>query len=237
MYIQKCGLKNDGRYVKNIPMFIHVVGCQNDPHGLVYAYVSEWLSDAISHKQHPFVPYMTRLPETNENLRKQLNIPEDAIVFGRTGGDGSWNIPFVNNAIDTFVRSKNNVYFLLANVPRFTNHERVIFHEPFACLEYKRKFINTCDAMIHSRSEGESYGAAVSEFSICNKPVITYSSSPERNHIFTLKDKGIYYDDINSLISIFENFIPQPEKDWNAYKDFTPTNVMQKFKTVFLDKL
>ncbi len=30
-----------------------------------------------------------------------------------------------------------------------------------ADLEYKRKFINTCDAMIHSRSEGESFGAAI----------------------------------------------------------------------------
>lgn len=237
IYIQKCGFINCGRYVNNVPMFIHVVGCQNEPHGLVYAYVSEWLSEAISQRQHPFVPYMTHLPETNDNLREQFNIPKDAIVFGRTGGDGSWNIPFVNRVIDHFVRSTPNVYFFLANVPRFTDHERVIFHEPFADLFYKRKFINSCDAMIHSRSEGESYGAAVSEFSHCNKPVITFFNSPERNHIFTLKDKGIYYTDSNSLLNIFQTFTPQPDKDWNAYKDYTPEKVMQKFNDVFIKKL
>ena len=237
LYIQKCGLRNDGRYVNNVPMFIHVVGCQNEPHGLVYAYVSEWLSVAISQNKHPFVPYMVHLPETNINLRDKFNIPQDAIVFGRTGNDGSWNIDFVNHTIQNFVNSRNNVYFLLANVPRFCDHERIIFHEPFADLEYKKMFINTCDAMIHSRQEGESFGAAVSEFSICNKPVITYYNSPEKNHIFTLKDKGIYYTDSQTLMNIFQNFTPQPDKDWNAYKDFTPEKVMEKFKKVFIDVL
>lgn len=237
MYIQKCGSRNDGRYVNNVPMFVHVVGCQNDPHGLVYAYVSEWLSEAISQNQHPYVPYMTYLPDLNENLRAELNIPNEAIVFGRMGNTCSWNIPFVNNVIDEFVRDNKNVYFLLANVTRFSNHERIIFHEPFADLSYKRKFINTCDAMIHSRSEGESYGAAISEFSYCNKPVITYYNSPEKNHIFTLKEKGLYYTDPNTLLNVLQNFTPQPDKDWNAYKDFTPEKVMQKFKSVFIDKL
>lgn len=237
LYIQKCGFKNDGRYVNNIPMFIHVVGCQNEPHGLVYAYVSEWLSNTISNEQHPFVPYMTHLPDINDNLRDAFNIPKHAIVFGRTGGYGSWNISFVNTVIDDVVRNNKDVYFLLANVPPFSTHERIIFHEPFADLEYKRKFINTCDAMLHSRAEGESYGAAIAEFSYCNKPIITYSNSPERNHIFTLKEKGLYYNDPNSLFNILQNFKPQPEIDWNAYKSFTPDNVMQKFKSVFIDRL
>jgi hypothetical protein len=237
MYIQKCGLKNDGRYVNSVPMFIHVVGCQNDPHGLAYAYVSEWLSEACSNREHPYVPYMVNLPEINENLRHKFNIPNDAIVFGRIGNSGSWNISFVNDAITNFVNSTPNVYFILVNTPKFTTHERILFHEPFADLSYKRKFINTCDAMIHSRFEGESFGAAVAEFSSCNKPVITYSDSSEKNHIFTLKEKGLYYNNYDSLFNIFKTFTPQPDKDWNAYKHFTPENVMQKFKSIFIDKL
>ena len=46
--------------------------------------------------------------------------------------------------------------------------------------------------MIHARQEGESFGIAVGEFSFCNKPVITYSQSPEKNHLVTLGDKGLY---------------------------------------------
>ena len=237
MYIQKCGDRNDGRYVESVPMFIHVVGCQNNPHGLVYAYVSEWLSEACSQRQIPYIPYMVHLPDTTDNLRDALNIPQDAIVFGRTGGDGSWNIPFVNDVISNVAARNKNIYFLLANTTKFVQHEQVILHEPFADLEYKKKFINTCDAMIHSRSEGESFGAAIAEFSSCNKPVITYINSPERNHIFTLRDKGIYYNDSNTLTNILENFVPSPEKNWNAYADFTPENVMYKFKTIFIDAL
>lgn len=237
LYIQKCGSRNDGRFIETIPTFIHVVGVQKDPHGTVYAYVSEWLSLHCSNYELPFVPYMIHLPETDSDLRKDLNIPQDAIVFGRTGGPYSWNIPFVNDAIFYILNERSNVYFLFANTDKFINHERVIFHEPFADLTYKKKFINTCDAFLHARAEGESFGASVAEFSICNRPVITFEHSPERNHIFTLRDKGLYYKDYNTLYNILRSFIPQSDKDWNAYKDFTPINVMNKFKTVFIDKL
>ena len=40
-------------------------------------------------------------------------------------------------------------------------------------LNKKVEFISSCDAMIHARQMGETFGAAVSEFSIKNKPVIT----------------------------------------------------------------
>ena len=236
LYIQKTGLRSD-RFVEDIPTFIHAVGVVNEPHGTVYAYVSDWLSETCTGGKAPVVPYMIHLPETDSDLRKDLNIPQDAIVFGRTGGPYSWNIPFVNDAIFYILNERSNVYFLFANTDKFINHERVIFHEPFADLTYKKKFINTCDAFLHARAEGESFGASVAEFSICNRPVITFEHSPERNHINTLKDKGIYYTDAHSLYDILNSFKPRPDKDWNAYRDHTPENVMQKFQTVFIDAI
>ena len=158
-------------------------------------------------------------------------------MFGRTGGPYSWNIHFVNSVIERILQERSNVYFLFANTDKFINHERVIFHEPFADLVYKKKFINTTDAFLHARAEGESFGASVAEFSLCNKPVITYADSPERNHIFTLKDKGIYYNSPDSLYNILKAFTPNTLEDYNAYRDFTPENVMRKFKTVFIDKI
>jgi hypothetical protein len=32
---------------------------------------------------YPIIPYIVDLPVCNENMRKELNIPEDAVVFGR----------------------------------------------------------------------------------------------------------------------------------------------------------
>ena len=237
LYIQKCGRPDDGRFIHTVPTFIHVVGAVKEPHGTIYAYVSEWLSKHCSNGELPFVPYMINLPECNTDFRAQLKIPTDAIVFGRTGGPYSWNIPFVNGVITQILNEKNNYYFLFANTEKFINHERVLFIEPFADLNIKRRFINTCNAMLHARNEGESFGAAVAEFSICNKPIITYANSPEKNHIFTLKDKGIYYNDYSTLYNILNNFKPQPEKDWNAYTAFSPKSVMKQFQEVFIDKL
>lgn len=237
LYIQKCGLKNDGRFIEDFPTFIHVVGVNKDPHGTVYAYVSEWLSKHCSNNEYGFVPYMINLPDINTDFRQRLNIPSGAIVFGRYGGPYGWNISFVNKVVEKILDTHKDYFFIFANTDRFINHERAIFVEPFSDLNIKRRFINTCDAMIHARNEGESFGAAVGEFSFCNKPVITYKNSPEKNHIITLQDKGIFYDSEESLYNILDNFRPDTSVDWNAYKLFTPENVMNSFNNVFISKI
>tara|TARA_R100001082_G_scaffold108659_1_gene84258 strand:- start:583 stop:1545 length:963 start_codon:yes stop_codon:yes gene_type:complete len=237
VYIQKCGKKDDGRLVKNIPMLTHVVGCENDPHGSVYAYVSEWLSSHSSNGEHPFVPYIVHLPEHSEDYRDALKIPSSATVFSRLGGFYGWDIPFVNSAIIKLLSLREDVYFVFAQTPPFISHDRVIFVEPFADLDTKRKFINTADAMIHARTIGESFGMACAEYSFCNKPVITFKNSPERNHISTLGEKGIYYEDEETVLEIMKSFEKKPNEDWNAYANFTPEKVMQKFNEVFLSKI
>jgi glycosyltransferase involved in cell wall biosynthesis len=237
LYIQKCGKKDDGIFVKNKPVFIHAVGCENDPHGLVYAYVSEWLSKELSNYERPFIPYMAHLPEHEEDFRADLNIPLDATVFSRMGGFYSWNIPFVNSVIATVLNEREDVYFVFAQTEKFIDHPRVIHVDPFADLITKRKFINTSDVFLHARAEGESFGMACAEYSICNKPIITYEHSPERSHIFTLGDKGIYYDGPEKLLEILRTFKYDPSSNYNAYDNLSPQKVIEKFKNVFLDKL
>ena len=80
LYIQKCGKKDDGRFVNNKPMLIHVVGCENEPHGKVYAYVSEWLSKEFSNYAHPYIPYMAHLPQHNEDFREEFGRSEERRV-------------------------------------------------------------------------------------------------------------------------------------------------------------
>ena len=91
--------------------------------------------------------------------------------------------------------------------------------------------------MIHAREMGETFGAAVSEFSIKNKPVITCKGY-DNAHLDILKDKCFIYNSENSLYKIFNNFKNNLEeiknKDWNAYKDYTPEKIMDKFKELFI---
>jgi hypothetical protein len=102
---------------------------------------------------------------------------------------------------------------------------------------YNTKFINTCNAMIHARKMGESFGLSVAEFSIKNKPIITCSCG-DLAHIDILGDKAITYTTKESLMSIFENIqqIIESRSDWNAYNDYSPENVMRIFKETIFDK-
>ena len=233
VYIIKTG-KNDERIAHACKTLIHCVGVQNDPHGDVYAYVSKWLSDVCSGGKTPYVPYMVDLPNVDEDLRKDLGIPEEAVVFGRNGGHDTWNLPFANAVIETVLRNSSNIYFLFQNTPIPFRHNRILYVERKADMAYKTKFINSCDAMIHARHEGESFGLSCAEFSLRNKPIITWLDSKERNHIEVLGSKGLYYSSPQDMFESLMTFQKQPEKDWNCYRDFNAFDVMKKFKEVYL---
>jgi hypothetical protein len=237
VYIVKGGLRDDGRNSDVCKSLIHVIGVTPDSekHGSVYAYASYWLSAACSNNRSPVVPYMVDLPEEQEDLRSALNIPKDAYVFGRNGGQDTWNLPFANEAILEVLEKRQDAYFLFQNTPINFNHRRIIHLPSTSDVVFKTKFINTCDAMIHARREGESFGLSCAEFSIRNKPVITWNGSPERNHIEILGDKGIYYSNKDEMSQVILNFEKHPERDWNCYKQYNPKSVISIFKNVYLD--
>ena len=232
-YAIKAGF-NDGIVSKNRKSVNHAVFQYYQPHGNVYAYVSEWLGKRFN---SPFVPHIVTLPDINDNLRKELSIPEDAIVFGRHGGAETFDINFAKQAVIHVAQMRQDIYFLFLFTNKFTNDSisNVIYLDGSSDLEYKTKFINTCDAMLHARDAGESFGLSVGEFSIRNKPVITLKNgSRDCAHIEMLGNKGIYYNNRNELQDILFNFKPDNTKDWNAYKQYNPENVMNIFKKVFL---
>lgn len=218
---------------------IHAVFQQYQPHGNVYAFISEWLSQLYGRK-HDFVPYMVDLPVHDKDMREELGIPTDAYVFGRHGGYETFDIPFVKDFIKGFIDKRTDVYFLFMNTEKFIEHPRVIFLEPTADLIKKTEFINTCTAMLHARFKGETFGLAVAEFSLRNKPVITYAGSLDRAHEMILGKDAFYYRNPIELNLIFHNleqyFGKQNlSRDWNKYRDYSPEKVMDKFKKIFLD--
>ena len=239
-YIQKGG-HNDGLCLSNSKTCIlccTMVDPKKEKHGDRYAFISDWLSQHCSKGEIPVVPSIVDLPDIQENLREELSIPKDAIVFGRTGGMDTWNLPFTNTVVEQICQHTDDIYFVFQNTPRFIDHPQVIFIPPTSDLTYKVQFINTCDALLHSRHEGESFGVTCGEFSIRNKPVITFFHSFERNHINLLGDKGIYYENGEQLFRILHSFRDNhldKEKDWNCYRQFQPEKVMPQFKKVFID--
>lgn len=234
LYMSKFGV-NDGVLSKICKTFILCAAPVCEPHGDVYAYMSEWLSEKASNGKYPAVSAMiTPFPNDSNNFRQELLIPTDAIVFGRHGGFETFDIPWVKPIISKIVRENKNIHFLFQNTPVFDNHEQIKYLDCDADIQIKSKFINTCDAMIHARLIGESFGCACGEFASKNKPIITYFGSHDRNHITLMGDNGYYYNNGEELYNIFRSFQKNINKDWNGYKDCTPEKVMKKFNEVFL---
>ena len=211
----------------------HAVFCCQ-PHGDLYATISPHISDY--NKKIPVIPHMISLPKHNRNMRKKLNIPEEAIVFGGYGGSCRFNIKFVHNVVYKIASANKNIYFLFANFKPFCPSLPNIIHLPMiAELDKKVEFINSCNAMIWARSDGETFGLAIGEFSTLNKPVIAIKCG-FRAHVNILGNKALWYSDSDSLTKIIVNFDPSVEKhkDWNAYRDYTPEKVMKIFNDIFL---
>jgi hypothetical protein len=229
-YAQKAGF-NDGVISKGRKTVIHSVFQYYEPHGDVYAYISNWLGDQYN---SPSVPYIVNLPKENGNLRLELGIPEGALVFGRHGGKETFDIPMAIEAVIEVANENPNIYFIFMYTDKFIDLPNVIHLEGSSDLHYKVKFINTCNAMLHARKVGETFGLAIAEFSMRNKPVITYGGSMRDNaHISMLGDKAIKYKSKSDLINILINF-KNTNKDCNIYKDYNPEKIMHIFNDVFL---
>lgn len=236
-FLMEKGGKPDGvisTVSKNLVNAISVCSV-SDIHGDIYAMGSKWLSK-ITNYTIPYVPYMVDLPNVEEDMREELGIPKDALVIGRNGGFDTFDIPFVKQAIQVVLNERKDIWFVFQLTDKFIEHDRVIFLPGSSDMNTKVKFINTCDAMLHARYIGESFGLSCAEFSIRNKPVITYEKSPERNHIDTLGEKGIYYENYSDILHILRNLDKKEinSLEWNCYQDHTPEKVCQKFKEVYL---
>jgi hypothetical protein len=228
-YFIKAG-QYDGLLFNNMRNIVHAVFNASDKHGDVYVAVSEWLGNKFN---VDYLPHIVSLPSVTENFRSQLNIPEGDIVFGRYGGADQFDIPYLSDVL--FAMAEAGRWFLLMNTKPLTRqHPRIIYLNPVVDLPTKTAFVNTCDAMIHGRSEGESFGLAIAEFLHQNKPVITNINCRDRNHIHMLKDKGFYYSSPNELYSILASIEKKDYKVKDLVSNFSPEVVMKKFKS-FLD--
>lgn len=233
IYIIKYGTI-DNHISKVAKNCIHCVFAGDQPHGQVYSMISSSVNG--NHGRYPVVPHMINLPHHDKNMREALHIPLDAVVFGGYGGTTSFDIAFVHKVVYDIALHQPCIYFLFANFNRFCPQLPNIIHLPSIIdLEKKVEFINTIDAMLWARNDGETFGIAIGEFSSKNKPVIAMNIGNDA-HVHLLGQKAMWYTDKTSLYNVLINFNPNFEKhkDWNAYADYTPEKVMEIFKNVYL---
>jgi len=131
-----------------------------------------------------------------------IRIPKEATVFGRHGGDDSFDIPWVQEAVVEIAKENQNIWFLFLNTRVFRGAagiSNIVFLPATADPVLKRRFLNTCDAMLHGRQRGETFGLSCLEVAILGKPVLTYADSPERAHLEILGEAAVAYKNAQHL--------------------------------------
>lgn len=219
----------------NCKTAVHAVFQFKEPHGDRYAYISKWLSDSLTNGSTPYVPHIVKLPTPTNNFRDALGISKDKIVIGRLGGYYTFDISFVKEYIKDLVSSNDSFVFLFVGTEPFIDHPNVKFINEIHNPQKKANFIDTCDAMIHARQRGESFGLSIAEFLYLNKPVIAWNDGHDLNHLELLKNSNTLYSNRSDLNYILHN-LNDLKQNWNErVEEFRPDLVMPKFKQIFYD--
>jgi hypothetical protein len=220
-------------HINGAKFLVHCVFITTHNYGDLYVPISNYINEKCG-TSYPVLPYMIRVHDTNDNLRANLGIPKESIVFGRYGGVKEFDIPFVKETVIKVAKQYTNIYFLFMNTEPFCeNIPNIIFLPRQIDLYEKRKFINTCDAFLHGREGGETFGLAIGEFAICQKPIITVKGFYDNAHLDILKDDAILYSNSDDLETILTTFKPGTKNMLNnGYLQYTPESVMNIFKTL-----
>ena len=248
LYIIKFGHK-DNKIIPHIKNLIHCVFDCRFPHGDVYASVGPWVIGADS-PTVPTVPHIVKppLPPSTQNPLAHIPTTQTTTIFGSYGGKDSFNIKYVHETIQKIATQFPNYYFIFANFDNFLPPQKnIIFLPKITDTQEKSNFINECHAMIHAQKLGETFGLAVAEFAIQQKPIISckYSEDNRTNHghVNILKENAFWYNDEESLTKIFTDWNTPESKAkqktvaqnaQKAYQEFSPEKVMPIFNNVFL---
>jgi glycosyltransferase involved in cell wall biosynthesis len=220
-------------------------------HGDVFAVISDSIEQPADQKGvYSVVPHMVAPPHPTtvprDNLRANLGIPPSALVVCRHGGADTFDIPMAHQGVILSASRipKEKLHFVFLNTNPFgtalSYKGQIHFLPGTSNMTDKERFYATCDAMLHARNGGESFGLAIAEMSVRNKPIITsgyVAPGMPSAHLKILGDKAFIFNTSEDLFRIVLSFVEDgvPQRDHNAFKDFMPDAVMKKFHDVFID--
>ena len=167
----------DGFWVPGVFNAVHAMFPTGEFHGDAFAFVSPWVSRVMTGRLDSFVPHWVPRLDFGQSLRPSLGIPEGARVFGRHGAKDTFNIPFVQRAVVQHARRCSGDHFLFLNtepIPGSAYLPNIHYLPATYDATEKAAFLASCDAMLHARWHGETFGLAVAEFAVLGKPVLTF---------------------------------------------------------------
>ena len=232
-YISKWGIPDD-LVTTTIPCIVHAMFNCCSPHGDLYLAVSEYMK-AKCRASCEVLPCCIQLLPAKRSLRQELDIPANAFVFGRHGGYDQFDVDFVKQAVSSFSAANADVYFLFMNTHPFVAPSRhIIFLEGDPDLQARSDFVWSCDAMVHGRTDGETFGLSCGEFSLANKPVLT-THHGDLAHVHTLQPAVFVATDKEEYLhnmALVKKLAGSPSTQrFDAYTRFSRATLAAKFQT------
>ena len=200
------------------PLWIHAVFPSriSDIHGSRYACISNWLTKESFNYKIPYVPHIVDFPDEPSESRllwnKRYGIPHNSIVIGSMGGRHTFDLKPARDGLEKALNSRSDLYFVALNHRKFTNHRKSLFIPGTDNPREKSSFINACDAMLHGRAQGETFGLACAEFAAAGKPIFAWRHSPERHHLETFCPKVLNF---STATELEEKLLALDPRDWS----------------------
>jgi hypothetical protein len=205
-YFYKKGVY-DARWAPRTKNLIHAVFGHFEPHGDVYAYISDTMHRLVlSRRKHPWdkksfeilrssrecpfspststpvtwVPFIVDppSPSTPPRFRELFSIPTGKRVIGRIGGWDQMDDPDVWDAIARIILKSSNVHFVFINTKPHIKSDRITYvNGIYISGSMKADFFSICDLTINARLQGESFGFAICESLFYGVPVLAPSTA------------------------------------------------------------
>lgn len=248
-YFYLAGFENERALLPTkIPTITHCIFNGMVSLGTVHTVVSNSVPHLPApHSKTRVLPNLLVVADHAYHLREKLGIPADAVVFGRYGGRHTFSIPWVKDIVVQFASAYPNAYFLFMNTEPFSDERElpnIRYLDGAPDLFLKRAFINTCDAMLHARLDGETFGCAIGEFALAKKPIITSPcihrafGYPADGHLDILSKYALVYTSPEGLATWLNAFYRRSihiSMDDNPYFQCTPDHVMPIFERCVQD--
>ncbi len=144
------------------------------------------------------VPMGIEMPHSAENMRKELNIPTDAIVAGfhqRVDDNTFSDIP-----LEAFAKMQNdNRYFIImGGSSKYSEQAQRLGLKNFIHLPHSAdkktisKFLNTLDIFAHGRKDGETFGMVFAEALLHHCPCLGHQTPTSNAHKETMGPGGLF---------------------------------------------
>lgn len=222
-------------------LLVHAVFDGSQPRGYSFATVSSVVNRAEGVPVVPNIVNRADMVTAGKPLREELGIAHSARVFCRHGGTTTFNVDYARQAVCNHAKTHPEDVFLLKSTGPVPCEAALpnIIHLPYSNNhDTLALFLQACDACIHARMDGETFGSAIAECSAIGIPVITASNIQPAFHLSVLGSHAILYSDQPSLQRVLETFdarslISKREERRALYSEFFPEQVLLAFLKEF----